>query len=74
MIRFAGCFIYLADLCFKIAYFRNTKWISEQIRELWYRIFMARIAFVIVYHILFIIFSFGRSYYEYSKESKASQY
>ena len=27
-LRFLGAFIYLVDLCVKIAYFRNTKWIS----------------------------------------------
>ena len=33
--RFLGCFIYLTDMSMKISYFRNTKWISTQVRELW---------------------------------------
>jgi len=69
-LRFLGCFIYLTDLCMKIAYFRNTKWISGQVRDLWVQAFKLRIYFVLFYHGWYTIFSFQRSYYEYVRDKK----
>ena len=69
-----GCFIYLSDLCVKIAYFKNTKWISTEIRDLWIKAFEIRPLFVLFYHAFFVIFSYERSYYEYNKERKNPSY
>ena len=69
-----GCFIYLSDLCVKIAYFKNTKWISTEIRDLWIKAFEIRPLFVLGYHAFFVIFSYERSYYEYNKERKNPSY
>lgn len=65
-LRFAGCFIYLTDLCLKIAYYENTKWISSEIRDIWKQVFTVRPLFILFYHAWFVVFSFFRSYYEYS--------
>ena len=55
----------------KIAYFKNTKWISDQIRDIWVEVFTVRVYFVLFYHALFTIFSFQRSYYEYMRDRKS---
>ena len=33
--RIIGIFLYLTDMCMKIAYFNNTKWISGQMSDLY---------------------------------------
>jgi len=73
-LRFVGVFIYLSDLCLKIAYFNNTKWISEQLRDLYYQVFYIRPFFICFYHIWFILFSYQRSYIEYQHDRKLSSY
>ena len=74
VIRFVGCFIYLTDLCVKIAYFRNTKWISEEMRDFYWQAMIFRIIFVLFYHGWFILFAFGRAYYDYKQERKKPIY
>ena len=73
-LRFTGCFIYLLDLCLKIAYFKNTKWVSRDIRELWFEIILLRIYFVLFYHIGYILFNYLRAYYDYRKKSGDPKY
>ena len=73
-LRFAGCFIYLTDLSLKIAYFNNSKFISEEIRDIWTRIFQFRPLFIVFYHVMFAVFSFFRSYNEYAKQSQMPNY
>lgn len=73
-LRFVGVFIYLADLCFKIAYFNNTKWISSQLRDIYYQVFYVRIYFVLFYHAWYILFSYQRSYVEYQRDRKLPGY
>ena len=64
----------MTDLCVKIAYFNNTKWISEEIRHIWLRILEFRPIFILFYHAWFAIFSFVRSYNEYTKEREKPNY
>ena len=73
-LRFIGAFVYLVDLCVKIAYFINTKWISTQVRELWWDVFRLRVAFILFYHFWFICFSFTRNYGEHNRAFKEQNY
>ena len=57
-VRFVGVFIYLADLCMKIAYLRNSKWISVQVRDLYVEVMTIRPFFLLLYHFWFIIFEY----------------
>ena len=49
-IRFAGAFIFLADLMLKVAYFRCSKFVNIQIRQIFAMFFLARPAAVVLYH------------------------
>lgn len=64
----------MLDLCVKISYFKNTKWISADIRELWAQIFKLRFFFVLFYHVGYVLFSYSRSYFEYRRQSSDPRY
>ena len=49
-IRFAGAFIFLADLMMKVAYFKSSKFVNIQIRQIFAMFFLARPVAVVLYH------------------------
>lgn len=69
-LRLLGAFLFLFDLCLKIAYFRVSKFIALDIRQMYLIFLIVRPVIVIGYHLFSQVVTTHKVVYFYLKNRK----